>query len=88
MRSQGSGGSATAYTHKPLTMKTSGGAAAGDARLLSGSGSGAMPQRGLLLAENITVQDVGKVRWGLWHVFQHFSALLSTRWYVPGLGPN
>lgn len=61
VRVQSSSGSACSYTHKPLTMTYSGGAAAGDARLMS-SGSGAMPQRGLLLAENVSVQDVGKVR--------------------------
>lgn len=56
---QGSGGSMCAYTHKPLAVTYSGGTYP-DVRLMSSSGS-SLPQRGLLLAENISVQDVGKV---------------------------
>lgn len=59
LRLQGSGGSVCSYTHKPLAVTYSGGAYP-DARLMSSSG-GSLPLRGLLLAENVSVQDVGKV---------------------------
>lgn len=54
-------GSQTSAAGKPLVMSFSGGAyCAGDVRLLSSS-PGGLPQRGLLLAESASVEEVGKV---------------------------
>lgn len=47
--------------YKPLAMSFSGGAyCAGDIRLMSSS-PGGLPQRGLLMAESVNLEDIGKV---------------------------
>lgn len=63
LRREGSGTQVGQY--KPLPMSFSGGAyCAGDVRLMSSS-PGGLPQRGLLMAESVNLEDIGKVRTGL-----------------------
>jgi hypothetical protein len=59
LRREGSGTQVGQY--KPLAMSFSGGAyCAGDVRLMSSS-PGGLPQRGLLMAESVNLEDIGKV---------------------------
>lgn len=61
LRREGSGTQVGQY--KPLTISFSGGVyCAGDMRLLSSS-PGGLPQRGLLMAESVSVEDLGRVRY-------------------------